>query len=171
MTANTPIYGFTYPCESDAINFAAFKTLADQIDAKLLDIAADRDFAIGRYNVQQDMSPTQGAIVAGVVTPLVNAGSTYTAPVSGIYVVDAYTSVVATTVTYARLAVRVAGTARFARSVNNEDGSPLSKQWDLPGTATIVTSGQVIDTTMLFAGTGAGTASLHLNIRLIVRLA
>jgi len=28
-----------------------------------------------------------------------------------------------------------------------------------------------LDTTMLFAGTGAGTASLHLNIRLIVRLA
>lgn len=171
MPASTPIYGFTYPCESEAINFASFKTLADQIDAKLLDIAADRDYATGRYNVQQDMSPTQGGIVSGVATPLTNAGSTYVAPVSGIWVVDAYTSIVATTITYARLQVRVAAVAKFGRSINNEDASPLSRQWDLPGCAIIVTAGQTIDTLMTFVGTGAGTASLHLNIRLIVRLA
>lgn len=171
MPANTPIYGFTYPCESDAINFAAFQTLANQIDAKLLDIAADRDMATGRYNVQQDMSPTQGGIAAGVVTPLTNAGSTYVAPISGIYVVDAYTSLVATTITWAWLQVRVAGTAKFGRMVNNNDGASLSRVWDLPGCPVIVLSGQTIDTTMTFTGTGAGTASLHLNIRMIVRLA
>lgn len=168
---NTPIYAFTYPCMTAAIDPAAFKTLADQIDAKLLDIQADSNLATGRYNVQQDMSPTQGGIVAGTPTPLTNAGSTYVAPVSGIYVVDAYTSIVATTVIYARLQVRVAGVAKFARSVNNDDGSPLSKTWDLPGCAIIVLSGQTIDTQMAFAGTGTGTASLHLNVRLIVRLA
>jgi len=168
---NTPIYAFTYPCDTAAIDPAAFKTLADQIDAKLLDIQADSNLATGRYNVQQDMSPTQGGIVAGVETALTNAGSTYVAPISGIYVVDAYTSVVATTVTYARLRVRVGGTTRFARSVNNDDGSPLSKTWDLPGGPIIATLGQTIDTTMTFIGTGAGTASLHLNVRLIVRLA
>ena len=168
---NTPIYAFTYPCQTDAITPAAFKTLADQIDAKLLDIAADRDMATGRYNVQQVMSPNQGGIVAGVETALANAGSTYVAPISGIYVVDASTSVAATTVTYARLRVRVAGTTRFARSVNNEDANPLSKTWDVPGCPVIVTTGQTVDTTMTFAGTGAGTAALRLNVRMIVRLA
>jgi hypothetical protein len=171
MPANTPIYGFTYPCESDAINASAFSTLANQIDAKLLDIAADRDFAIGRYNVQQDMSPNQGGIASGVATPLTNAGSTYVAPVSGIYVVDGYTSVTATTVTYARIQIRVAAAAKFARSVNNETGSPLSGTWSFPGGAVIVTAGQTIDTVITFTGTGTGTATLHLNVRLIVRLA
>jgi hypothetical protein len=168
---NTPIYGFTYPCLTDAITPAAFKTLADQIDAKLLDVNADKNLAIGRYNVQQDMSPTQGGIAASTLTPLTNPGSTYVAPISGLYVVDGYTSVVATTVTWARLEVRVAGVSKFGRMVNNEDGSSLSKTWDLPGGLITVLSGQTIDTTMTFTGTGTGTASLHLNIRMIVRLA
>lgn len=168
---NTPIYGFTYPCMTSAIDPAAFKTLADQIDAKMLDIAADRDMAIGRYNVQQDMSPNQGAIAASTLTPLTNAGSTYVAPISGIYIPDCYVSITATTVTFARLQVRVAGTIRFGRAVNNEDGSPLSKVWDLPGCPVVVLAGQTIDTAITFTGTGTGTASLHLNVRMIVRLA
>lgn len=168
---NTPIYGFTYPCMTSAIDPAAFKTLADQIDAKMLDIAADRDMAIGRYNVQQDMSPSQGAIAASTATPLTNAGSTYVAPISGIYIPDAYTSILATTVTYARLQVRVAGVVKFARNVNNEDASAGSKVWDLPGCPVIVLAGQTIDTVITFTGTGTGTATLHLDVRLIVRLA
>lgn len=167
---NTPIYGFTYPCETDAIDPAAFATLATQIDAKLLELQAEVDQAVGRYSSIQSMVPNQAAIAASVDTALTNAGSTYTIPVNGIYIADASFTLSATTITSMRLMVRLNAVEKYGRTYPGPTSPATLGPGDVPGVPLICAAGDTISCSMLFTGTGTGTASLRLNIRMIVAL-
>lgn len=167
---NTPIYGFTYLCEADPVDPAAFALLASQIDAKLLEISADADYATGRYNSIQSMFPNQ-AVVNGVETPLTNAGSTYTVPVDGIYIAEAEVLLSATTVSDLRLRVTLNTVAQYGRTIENRIATAVAGPMVVPGAPLVCAAGDVIGCTVVFGGTGAGTCILRFNIRMILRLA
>lgn len=169
MPANTPIYGFTYPCPGDTVDAASFALLANQIDTKLLSVQADQDYAVGRY-VSFNQAVNQGGIVAGVETPIASAFSTYVVPADGVYSVTVRWRLTATTIAGARLRVRRAGTPLFGRTINTDGVVSSTPNQVVTGVMTAVT-GNVIDCSILFQGTGAGTStSLQIGVRQIVRI-
>lgn len=168
MPANTPIYGFTYPCETEPVSFVNFQTLANQIDTRLASIQLDENYATGRYNVKQTAAD-QAAIVSGVETPLVNAGSTYVIPADGVYWVSARVRLqAATSLSSSRLRVRLNAVPLFGQSFNTT--APLfNGPMIAVGTMNAVT-GDTISMSILFTGVGAGTATLtRLDVRQLVR--
>lgn len=169
MPRNTPIYGFTYPCEDEGINASAFSTLANQIDTKLNDVKADADLAVGRYNSIQAMSPDQGGIASGVMTQLTNAGAAFTAPAAGVYVGTYAVFATATTIDYMRLDVfQNVVTFRYGRSYNAPGGAD---QMIVPGATVIMAAGDTLNPFFSFVGTGTATVQLRLDVRMIVRIA
>lgn len=173
MPENTPIYGFTYPCPGDTVDATDFATLANQIDARLLSMRDDEEWALGRYSVQQTMTPNQGGLVQGVETALVNAGSTYVIPADGVYIANATTQVTSTTsVDSARLRLRRNGVSIPGRTYNNAN-APFATNtfdFDIPSNPFVAVAGDTISAAVLWFGVGTGTATLRLDVRMIVRI-
>jgi hypothetical protein len=144
--------------------------LAQQIDTKMLDVKADADMAVGRYNSIQDNIANQGSIVAGAETALVNANSSYTVIQPGIYITTALFSLSATTVTSVRLRVKKNAAQVYGRTYSLPDAPASAAPLVVPGAPIVCAAGDVLSTTILFTGTGAGTASLRLGVRMIVRI-
>lgn len=173
MPENTPIYGFTYPCPGDPINATTFATLANQIDAQLLVLQDDEEWALGRYSVSQTMSPNQAGLVQGVETALSNANSTYVIPADGVYIANAATQGIATTsVDSMRLRLRLNGVPIPGRSYNNA-ASPFpdsTQVFDIPSNPFVAVTGDTISAAVLWFGVGTLTAFLRLDVRMIVRI-
>lgn len=169
MPANTPIYGFTYPCVGETIDPADFSLLATQIDTKLASLASDEDWALGRYVVRL-LPPSQGGVVAGVETQIVAAGSQYTILADGVYVASFQSSILATTVDAFRVRLRRNANVFFGRTLSIDPAiasSGATSASSIPFTAVV---GDVISATVLFSGTGAGTVQFNGSIRMIVRI-
>lgn len=170
MPENTPIYGFTYPCNSDPITFASFATLANQIDAQAASVQLDNLYATGRYS-SRTSAAAQAGVAAGVETALVNAGSTYVVPADGVYWVAAEARLTgAGNITSARLRVRRNAVAQFGRTINLVSAQTQTQESPVVGAMTAVT-GDTISLAMLYFGVGPATVTLtRLSIRMLVRV-
>lgn len=170
MPGATPIYGFPYPCVDEAVDFADFAALANAIDAKYLELQADEDLALNRYNATFNVAAQAGIAVA-VDTVLTNADATYVIPAAGVYLVfGTYTLNSATTITSARFRVRLNGVQIFGRTFNYEFGN-LSTLVHIPPAPLICATGDTISFTFLYQGTGTASVSLQYTVRMVTRIA
>lgn len=169
MPENTPIYGFTYPCNTDPITFTDFSTLANQIDAQAASVQLDNLYATGRYSSRT--SAALQVVPAGVETALVNAGSTYVVPADGVYWVAADVRITgATNILSARTRVRRNGTPMFGRTVNLVTAAVQAQESTAVGAFTAVT-GDTISLAMLYFGVGPANVFVsRLSIRMLVRV-
>lgn len=169
MPASTPIYGFTYPCPDEVISPAAFTTLANQIDAKLVELEADRFLALNRFNSDLDLFTTQ-TITAGVDTTLTLTASTYTLPMSGVYVfkVDVLPQSSPPTISTSQATVHQNGTYRYGDTQNNEGNSTrnLTPVGPIAGVV-----GDVITTRVFYVGTGTMNVRARMSVKMLVRTA
>lgn len=168
MPKNTDLYGFTYPCPGDLIDPASFKTLADQIDAKMAQLNADWSDGLNRRNIDIG-SATQAGIAAGVDTVITATDSQYTLPVAGIWFFSIQgTPFGWTTINMVRLRVRQNGTLRFSHSANTENNNQYLPH---PRGPIIGAAGDVISTAAFFSGTGTISMSIVISGKLVARLA
>lgn len=170
MPANTPIYGFTYPCNTDTVTFADFALLANQIEARLTSIRADANYATGRYVHLLNAGP-QAAIAPSVETPLTNVGTVYNVPAEGIYHVSYIGDISGTTTLDSyRIRIRRTATPLFGLSANNNGGSTaFHPQIDVSGLL-YANVGDTINSTVIWFGTGTATVTLSVHIRQVVRI-
>lgn len=168
MPANTPIYGFTYPCNGDPISVAVFQALANQIDTRLQSVQLDENYALGRH-VHIASIANQAGIAPGVETPLTNAGAVYTVVDAGIYVVSfGFFLINTTTLDSTRVRIRRNATPNFGVTLNNNANN--SYNTNCVGVIQAV-PGDTINPTVLWVGTGVGTmANQRLRIRQAVRI-
>lgn len=169
MPGTTPIYGFPYPCVDEPVDYADFEALGDAIDAKLLEVQADADYATGRYNISQ-FGGSQAGIAAGVETVLTNPTAQYVVPVAGIYLpmIDVRIAAV-TSITSSRLRVRLNGVAAFGRTVNHEGG--LFPMTQVATGLIVAAAGDTISCAFLYQGTGTATVEIYISSRLAIRIA
>lgn len=169
MPASTDIYGFTYPCPGDLITATSFATLANQIDTKLLDLQADYTLGLNRYSTYTTAAASQ-SIPAGAETTLTSAGTSYTIPMAGIWVIEA--EVIPTsspaTITVERVRIFQNATPRFGFTQNTEGNN----------TRTVVASGPIVAAladviTIRFTHTGSVNVTVDANIsaKMLVRTA
>lgn len=172
MPDTTPIYGFPYPCVDELVDVSDFEALGDAIDAKLLEVQADANHAIGRYNVSQS-GGSQAGIAVGVETVLTNPTAQYVVPESGVYLVmiDVLTTA-ATTITAARLRVRLNGVAQFGRTYNHEvAGIAPALPWQVASGVIIAAAGDTISCAYLYQGSGTATVQIYISVRQVIRIA
>lgn len=171
MPENTPIYGFTYPCPGDTVDATDFATLANQIDAQLLSMQDDEEYALGRYSTIQTMSPNQAGLAQGVETVLVNAGSTYVIPADGVYIANGGTTLTATTnIDSGRLRLRLNGNPIPGRTYNNAPADATTQFFTVPCAPFVAATGDTISAAVLWFGVGTVTAVFTLHVRMIVRI-
>lgn len=167
MPESTPIYGFTSPCPGETVTSAAFATLANQIDAKLLEVDADRVAALNRRNVSLNGGAVQ-TIPANVNTLLTLTGSTYTIPQAGVWIVRVSVNTTSSpTVTMMRAQVRQNGTVRF-EFIQNTEGDTTNPV--TPVGPIVAAAGDVITTMFQFNGAGTMDVFANLDAKLIVRI-
>lgn len=168
MPESTPIYGFTSPCPGETITSAAFTTLANQIDAKLLEVDNDRFMALNRRNVSVPGGSAVQTIPANVNTLLTLAGSTYTIPEAGVWIVRvSVSSFGLPTVSMMRAQVRQNGTVRFEFIHNTEGDTPNPV---IPFGPMVAAVGDVITTMFQFNGAGTMDVFATLDAKMIVRI-
>ncbi len=169
MPAQTPVYGFLYPCPGEPVSPLSFLILANQIDAKLLELQADYDLMLNRKNYDSPSSLAQ-TIAAGVDTVLTSAVVTYTIPMSGAWVIYAHAFAlnITGTVNSHRLRVRQNGNVRFGQVQNTEGG--VTNPCDAAGPISAV-AGDVISLTWLFNGTGTEDVLATIDAKMMVRTA
>ena len=170
MPDTTPIYGFPYPCVNEVVDAGDFTALGNAIDAKLLEVQADADYAVGRYNISQ-YGGSQAGIVVAVETALTNPTAQYVVPVAGIYLTMIDVDITAvTTITSSRLRVRLNGTPVYGRTMNWEGGLALN-WWQVPSGFIVAAAGDTISCSFLYQGTGTATVQMYIHSRLVVRIA
>lgn len=171
MPDATPIYGFPYPCVDESVNAADFAALGNAIDSKLLEVQADADHAVGRYNISQ-FGGSQAGIAVGVETVLTNAAAQYVVPEAGVYLAMIDVQITAaTTITSSRLRVRINGVSQYGRTFNHETGV-AGRFWQVPSGPLIATAaGDTISCTFLYQGSGTATVQIYLSVRQAVRIA
>lgn len=169
MPAQTPIYGFIYPCPGEVISPMDFQVLANQIDAKLLELQADYNLMINRKNMRTEISAPQ-TIAAGVDTVLTSAVVTWVVPMSGLWIVHASAPTVglAGTVNMQRLRVRQNGVVRFGQTQNTEANTVMLNNAVGPINAT---AGDTITLQWLFNGTGTEDVGAQIDAKMLVRTA
>lgn len=170
MPENTPVYGFTYPCNSDPITFTSFATLANQIDAQAASVQLDSNYATGRYS-SRTTAIAQAGVAAGVETLMTNPGSQYVIPADGVYWVSAAVTLSgAGNITSSRNRVRLNGTPLFGRTWNPQAAATNSPPVPVMGALTAV-AGDTVSLAALFFGVGPASALVvRLHVRMIVRV-
>jgi hypothetical protein len=168
MPDQTPIYGFTYPCPGEVISPLAFQTLANQIDAKLVQLQADYDAMLNRYNF--DTGPQGPQVVpAGVDTVLTAALLNYVIPAAGLWIFRAYCQgSPAGTTAMRRLRLRQNAVVRFGTTANTEGNN--FNQPMLAGPV-VAAAGDTISLTYLFSGTVTETVFAQIDGKMLVRTA
>lgn len=166
MPDSTPIYGFTYPCPGETISPADFTTLANQIDAKLLELDTLTDLALNRPNLAVDDGVTQ-TVTAGVDTVLTLSDSTFVIPTAGVWVVwvEVRSQTSPPTLTMTRARVRQNGVVRYGFNHDAEGNNPVPCR---PAGVIIGAVGDVISTQFLYTGTGTMDVSAELSAKMIV---
>lgn len=169
MPAQTPIYGFQYPCPDEQITPAAFSNLANQIDAKLLDLQADYTLMLNRKNYDSPTSVAQ-TVAAGVDTVMTSAVLTYTVPMAGVWIFYAriFAQNVTGTVNSHRLHLRQNGVVRFGQ-VQNTEGATINP-CNVAGPI-VAAAGDVISLQWLFNGSGNEDILGILEGKMLVRTA
>lgn len=169
MPGQTPIYSFIYPCPDEGVSPLDFQILANQIDAKLVDLRNDYTLMLNRPNFDTVFSPVQ-TIPANVDTVLTSPLVTYVVPMSGVYVFYAHAFAVNQTGAWNmhRLRIRQNATARFGQTQNTE-GSGANPA-DAAGPI-VATAGDVITLTWLFNGSGTEDVRAKLAAKMLVRTA
>lgn len=169
MPASTPIFGFTYPCPDETITPSAFLTLANQIDAKLLELEADRFLALNRFNSDLDNAAIQ-TITNGVDTTLTSPSSTYTLPMSGVYVfhVDVRPTSSPATISTTQATVHLNTVYLFGQTQNNEGNSTRNIS---PSGPIVGVTGDVITTRVFYVGSGTMDVQVHMSVKMLVRTA
>jgi hypothetical protein len=169
MPASTPIYGFTYPCPDEVISPASFSMLANQIDAKLLEVEADRFLALNRYNSDVSSSFVD-VLTAGVELTLASPGSRYTLPVDGVYIFDVDVVPITTpaTITVFRTSVYQGANYRFGFTQNTEGNAAIKCS---PRGPIVGVAGDVITTRAIYLGTGTMNVQSRMSVKMIVRVA
>lgn len=169
MPDQTPIYGFQYPCPDEQISPADFQVLANQIDAKLLDLQADYTLMLNRKNYDSPQSAAQ-TVAAGADTVLTAAVITYTIPMAGLWVfyAHAFAFNITGAVNSHRLRVRQNGVVRFGQVQNTEGG--VTNPCDAVGPINAA-AGDVISLQWLFNGGGTEDIRAVLIGKMLVRTA
>lgn len=170
MPGQTPIYGFLYPCPDETITPASFQILANQIDAKLLELQADYNLMLNRNNFDVDTSSPAQTVAAGVDTVLTAASITYVIPRAGLWVFQAraFAQNITGTVNSHRLRLRQNGVVRFGQVQNTEAGVTNPCNVAGPINATL---GDTITLQWLFNGTGNEDIRATMDAKMIVRTA
>lgn len=167
MPGATPIYSFPYPCVDEPVDSADFQALGDAIDAKLLDVQADANYATGRYNTALGVGSQ--VIPVGVETVLTNPSAQYVTPVAGVYLADASFRVTPGGLyTTSRMRVRLNGVTVYGQTTTNNQ---LLTSWEVPSGAIVAAAGDTISFAFLYQGTVTASVSFSLSVRLIVRIA
>lgn len=167
MPESTPIYGFTYPCPGEVVSAASFTVLANQIDAKLVDVNNDLTAALNRRNFYVNGSGTQ-AIPAGADTVLTIPGMTYVIPEAGVWIVRAAVFAQSSPATnMMRTRVRQNGVVRFAFTQNTEGGTLVPPIAFGPMVAAV---GDTVTVAFLYNGLGTMDVSGNLSAKMIVRI-
>lgn len=168
MPENTPIYGFTYPCPDEVVSAADFTSLANQIDAKLLDVNNDLNAALLRRNIQVTPPGTQ-VITAGVETTLTIPGMTYVIPEAGVWIFRvAVFPQTFPTVQMMRARIFQNGLLRSGFTHNTESNVTNPP---IPFGPIVAAVGDTITTRFLYSGAATMTVSAVLSAKLIVRIA
>lgn len=169
MPGQTPIYGFSYPCPDEQITPGAFSTLANQVDAKLLELQSDYDLMLNRKNYDSSLSVAQ-TVPNSVDTVLTSAVLTYTIPMAGLWVFYAHAIAINITgvPTSHRLRVRQNGVVRFGQVQNTNAGT--NNPCDAAGPINAA-AGDVITLQWLFNGTGNEDIRALLYGKMLVRTA
>jgi len=166
MPESTPIYGFTFPCPGETVSPAAFTTLANQIDAKLVELGTLTNFALNRPNVAINESGSQ-TITAGVDTVLTLIDSTFVIPTAGVWVVhvEVRPQTLPPTLTMTRARVRQNAVVRFGFNHDAEGNNPVICR---PAGVIIGAVGDVITTQFLYTGSGTMDVQAELSAKMIV---
>lgn len=169
MPGQTPIYGFEYPCPDELISPLAFLTLANQVDAKLLELQADYNLMLNRKNYDSATSVAQ-TIAAGADTVLTSALVTYTIPMAGLWVFygRAFAFNATGTVNSHRLRLRQNAVVRFGQVQNTEAANLIPCNVAGPVNAAL---GDVITLQWLFVGSGNEDVRAVLKGKMLVRTA
>lgn len=168
MPDSTPIYGFTFPCPGEVVSAADFTLLANQIDAKLLDVNNDLDAALLRRNFRVFPPGTQ-VITAGVDTVLTIPGSSYVIPESGVWVFSAAVfPQTLPTVQMMRARIQQNGVTRSGFTHNTENNVTNAPT---PFGPIVAAVGDTITIRFLYAGAATMTVRALLSAKLIVRIA
>lgn len=169
MPGQTPIYGFIYPCPDETVSPAAFSTLANQIDAKLLELQADYTLMLNRKNYDEFSSIPSQVVAAGVDTVLTDPALNYTIPMAGVYVVSTFMNTSgAATVNMRRVRVRQNAVVRFGATSNTETNNLITPN---PSGPIVAAAGDVISLTYLFNGALTESVAGRLSVRMLVRTA
>lgn len=167
MPGQTPIFGFQYPCPGETVGPGSFSFLANQIDAKLLELESDYDLMLNRKNITTDFSPSQN-IPAGVDTVLTSPVVTWTIPMSGVWIVHAEGNPSSNgNVNMQRLRVRLNAVVQFGQTQNTEGNSILFNNAVGP---VVASAGDVITLQWLFNGTVTQDVIARIDAKMLVRI-
>lgn len=170
MPDSTPIYGFQYPCPGETVGASSFSLLANAIDAKLNELAADEAAALNRPNGRRE-SVTNTA-TNNVLNVTAGVGSSFTIPAAGVWLVSAWARNVAGGVGVPneyRLRVRQNATARFGATRNLFSSLTFANVSCMGPLVCAV--GDTIDTDFFYTGTLTSSYIAIMNLKMIVRIA
>jgi len=169
MPGATPIYGFPYPCPDEQVGPQAFQDLANAIDTKLGELAADETAALNRPNARRESA--SNIATNNVLQVTVGANSSFVIPAAGVWLVSAFVPVIggAGVTNEIRLRVRQNTTPRFGVTRNSTSGSTfLNTNCFGPLVCAV---GDTIDTDFFYTGTLTVTYAPIMNLKMIVRIA
>jgi hypothetical protein len=169
MPSATPIYNFPYPCPDETIGPAAFANLANAIDSKLNELAADESAALNRPNARRNS--VVNVATNSVLSVTTGVGSSFIIPAAGVWLVSAFIPALGGggIANEIRLRVRQNGTVRygvtknlttFIAAANASCFGPL-----------VCAAGDTIDTDMFYTGTLTVTYTVNMGLKMIVRIA
>lgn len=171
MPDSTPIFSFPYPCPGEVVGPMAFLNLANAIDAKLNELAADETAALNRPNARRQTAANSNPATASVLAVTTGAGSSFTIPEAGVWIVTAFLPAVGGpgVTNELRLRVRQNTTPRFG--VTRNSTTFITFQNTICIGALVCAVGDVIDSDFFYTGTLTITYSVILNLKMIVRIA
>lgn len=169
MPTTTPIYGFPYPCPGETVNPSSFLHLANAIDAKLNELAADERAALNRPNARRQSAVNTAT--NSVLQVTIGAGSSFVIPQAGVWLASASLVNVggAGVANEVRLRVRQNTTVRYGVTKNSFFSiSSLVTSCFGP---LVCAAGDTIDTDLFYTGTLTITYSVIMDLKMIVRIA
>ena len=169
MPDSTPIYGFQYPCPGETVSPSSFLDLATAIDAKLNELVADETAALNRPNGRRQS--VVNTATNSVLSVTVGAGSSFTIPAAGVWIVTAFLPAIGGlgVTNELRLRVRQNTTPRFGVTRNSTTFITFHNTICIG--ALVCAVGDTIDSDFFYTGTLTVTYSVILNLKMIVRIA
>lgn len=168
MPDATPIYSFPYPCPYETVSPSAFSDLANAIDTKLNELAADERAALNRPNARRQSAVNTATNSVLLVTT--GANSSFVIPAAGVWVASAFVPSLAGAgiPNEMRLRVRQNTTPRYGVTRN------LTTSLTFNNTTCfgplVCAAGDTIDTDFFYTGTLTVDYFVILNLKMFVRI-